>query len=100
MSAATLTADPATEFTESPHRTVWQTIDERFSLEIEALPHDMYRAILWDSRPENGKGKQRHAALNWSLPSVIRKLKENILDESDFATDAEKEAAEKIEVPE
>lgn len=93
----TLTADPATEYTESPHRTVWQTIDSRFSLELALLPRDAHNALLWDSRRPIEE-KLRFSAVGYSVPDAIYKLKRSIAA-SPFATDEERTAAERIKVP-
>lgn len=95
MSVATL--ERSTEI-EPETWLVFQTIDDRFSLELAQLPQDAIEALLWDSKQVD-RDKLRFSAIGCSVPDAIRKLKENIAG-SAFSTREEKAAMERVRVPE
>ena len=98
MSVATLERATETERqVETETWLVFQTIDDRFSLEFALLPRGAFNVLLWDKQ-QPPKDKLRHSAMGRNVPDAIYKLKRHIAT-SPFATDAEKEAAERIEVP-
>lgn len=67
------------------------TLTDRYSIVVHRTPAGLHIADFM----ECGKRIARHSAMNWEIKDVLPQLKRNIA-ESDFATDAEKAAAERI----